>query len=114
MVPQGSISATIVSELLHKFRESVWVSQNSDDRMVRQYHKECKRAVFLTLLLKEEKICDKCWASSIIEVAKFKELRDVYDLLPDHIKKKFAFPRYPFEMEMCVQGCLAKISAIRN
>lgn len=72
--------------------------------------KKNEKALKLTRMFKNGKICDMCWASSIIKLNKFIELKQVFDYLSNEIKKSMMFP----EEIMCDQGCVSKIQNILN
>lgn len=69
-----------------------------------------EKAYKLTKMFKNRNICDMCWASAIIKLDKFIELYEVFDYLPNKIKKRMMFP----EEIVCDQGCAPRIFEILN
>lgn len=56
------------------------------------------RALKLTKLYEKSKICGECWASSFIEIHKFRELEHVFQYLPEDVKLRLLFPKERYEM----------------
>lgn len=105
---QVSICENIISKLLIQFETNVKSFKYS--RYDKVIYDENLKALTLTRMLKSGEICDECWASLVIQIGKFQEIRQVFQFLPDNIKETLAFPRDKFEVEGCLEGCYFKIS----
>lgn len=105
---------TIISNLVNEFEINIRKYKCEKEYALGRYRPEkelCElidqnvKGMVFTRMCISRTICEKCWATSIIKVAKFEEIRKVFQHLPDHIKETLAFPQEKFEMVGCPQGC---------
>lgn len=110
-----------IEYLTERFQENVFKFNLQAEYSLNRYTTKDKlmevinqnvKALELTKLFQSNHICGECWASSIMPISKFLEIREVFEVFPEYIKKTLAFPNYQFEIDCCTTGCATKIRSL--